>query len=474
MTHKYGLPQAPLGQVSNVSGTISIDASTGVVFSVDLDTSGTNTLQNPTNVEEGQSYTWQLRQHAVTAVDVTFGDAFQFSSGTAPTITQEPGAIDVVRATALDDGSGVKLFCEFEADVKVVPQFVNTFASMFGDIAAPTDNTSQYMTGGNILDKDGSSSFTISMWLKIYSGYAPGLSFILSKSPGASTYAGYQILYGDGTGGNEGKLSIGLTNSWPSTFWKYNTTSNTLLADGGWHHCVFVVRGTNTAPLIYVDGSVVAAPKADGDLFSASTANSADLVLGSRDDLTGGSLYYFTGNVDELAFFDDELTAGEIAALYNSGVPTDLTGHDHLEAWWRMGDDASDDFTSGTGQMTDQVGSNNLTPQNTTAANKVSGAVATSSDLYTSKSTTYAMSVDDVLVAVESTGGGFTVTAPDATTMKRGRLYYIKDEGGACAANPVTLDPFGAQTIDGAADIDINADFGAVTFYSNGFNLFTL
>jgi len=75
--------------------------------------------------------------------------------------------------------------------------------------------------------------------------------------------------------------------------------------------------------------------------------------------------------MDELAVFDDELTASEITAIYNLGTPTDLTGHDHLEAWWRMGDDASDDLTGGTGQLTDQVGSNNLTPYNTTSADKV-------------------------------------------------------------------------------------------------------
>jgi hypothetical protein len=328
------------------------------------------------------------------------------------------------------------------------------------------------MTGGNVLDKDGSSSFTISMWLKIYAGYAPSLSFILSKSPGAASYAGYQVTYGDGTGGNEGKLSLSLTNTWPSAYWKHNTTSTTLLADGGWHHCVFVVRGTNAAPLVYVDGSLVAAPLAGGALFSASTANIADLVLGSRDDLPGG--YYFTGNVDELAFFDDELTAGEVAALYNGGVPTDLTGHDHLEAWWRMGDDASDDFTSGTGQMTDQVSSNNLTPQNTTAADKVSGVPVPSASAHVAKSTTYSMSADNAVVGVDTTEGSFVLTAPDATLMTPGSLYYVKDEARACGANPLTLAAYGSQTIDGAAAKVIPDDGGAVTFYSDGSNLFVV
>ena len=474
MTNRYGLPQAPLGQVSNVGGAISTDVSTGIVFSVDLDTSGTNTLQNPTNIEEGQSYTWQLRQNASTAVDVTFGDVFYFGKGFNPSITQTPSAVDIVHATAINDGSGVKLYATLEPNVKAVPSFTNTYAAMLGDIAVPTDNTSQYMTGGNVLDKDGSSSFTISVWLKIYAGYAPSLSFILTKSPGASTYAGYQITYGDGTGGNEGKLSLSFTNTWPSTYWKYNTSSATLLADGGWHHCVFVVRGTSSAPLIYVDGSLVAAPLAGGATFSASTANSADLVLGSRDDLTGGSIYYFTGNVDELSFFDDELTAGEILALYNGGVPTDLAGHDHLEAWWRMGDDASDDFTSATGQMTDQVGSLNLTPQNTTSANKVSGALTSVSGSYAKKVDAYSMAAGDVLIGVDTTGGAFTITAPNATHMTPGRLYYIKDEGSACGANPLTLAPYGSQTIDGVAAKVISNDDGALTFYGDGSNLFVV
>jgi hypothetical protein len=63
-----------------------------------------------------------------------------------------------------------------------------------------------------------------------------------------------------------------------------------------------------------------------------------------------------------------------VTELYNSGSPADLSSHSaasDLVSWYRMGDNASDDLTADTGQVTDVEGSNNLIPRNTTSSSKV-------------------------------------------------------------------------------------------------------
>ena len=70
--------------------------------------------------------------------------------------------------------------------------------------------------------------------------------------------------------------------------------------------------------------------------------------------------YMFNGLVDEVAIFGSSLSDADIAAIYNSGTPTDLTDYSPT-MWWRMGD-----IVGGTGTtITDQgSGGNNGTLTN--------------------------------------------------------------------------------------------------------------
>ena len=80
--------------------------------------------------------------------------------------------------------------------------------------------------------------------------------------------------------------------------------------------------------------------------------------------------------IDEVSYWDKALSSSEITELYNSGSAADLSSHSavsDLVSWWRMGDNASDDLTADTGQITDVEGSNNLIPRNTTSSSKVEG-----------------------------------------------------------------------------------------------------
>ena len=183
-------------------------------------------------------------------------------------------------------------------------------------------------------------------------------------------------MLGDGTSGNKTKLMLGAGSSYASSsFYRYGTAGGEITT-GAWHHVACVFRGPDAeadpqAPLVYIDGSSSTVSLVSGALGHHDTTNAANFTVGNRPDLAGSSNnYYFTGFMDELAIFDDELTSGEISTIYNSGTPTDLTGHDHIQAWWRMGDDDADDLTGGSGQVTDQIASFNLTPVGTDSNDK--------------------------------------------------------------------------------------------------------
>jgi len=76
---------------------------------------------------------------------------------------------------------------------------------------------------------------------------------------------------------------------------------------------------------------------------------------------------------------------------------------------------------------------------------------------------------------VGCTAAGITITLATADVVA-GKVIYIKDESGLAdaAANKITIDTQGAETIDGVASITIIVAYGAARLYSDGTNWFTL
>lgn len=70
---------------------------------------------------------------------------------------------------------------------------------------------------------------------------------------------------------------------------------------------------------------------------------------------------------------------------------------------------------------------------------------------------------DDV-VLVDTTGGSITVTLPPAAT-NLGRRFTVKK---MVAANTMTLDGNGSETIDGAATVAVTVQYAARTVQSDG------
>ena len=86
---------------------------------------------------------------------------------------------------------------------------------------------------------------------------------------------------------------------------------------------------------------------------------------------------------------------------------------------------------------------------------------------YRTVSSTDDLESTDYFVAVDTSGGAFTLTLLQAG-MSSNQIFAIKDIGGACSTENLTIDTSGAATIDGNATYTINVNYGAINLLYDG------
>ena len=160
------------------------------------------------------------------------------------------------------------------------------------------------------------NTFSISFWAKAsYANLNPVV--VISNGSNASEALLFYA-YDTNTGVKDARI------------W-YNGTS--LISTGnsslsGWNHFCFVQDGA-TDSKVYVNGSQAGTSTTSKTMHSTLT----NFSIGGTSDFS----QYFNGNVDEVALFNSALSASDVTAIYNSGVPDDLTSYSPT-AWYRMGD----------------------------------------------------------------------------------------------------------------------------------------
>ncbi len=145
-----------------------------------------------------------------------------------------------------------------------------------------------------------------------------------------------------------------------------------------WYHAAVAYNGSGITTsgnyALYIDGAAVTHVSAGG--FGADTGNSK---IGDE-----GSTNYFDGLLDNISIFSSELSAANVAAIYNSGAPRDLEATttdypqgviDTLVSWWRLGGGSGDAL--GASGILDSAGSNHGTATNMLAADLTNTDVPT-------------------------------------------------------------------------------------------------
>ena len=201
------------------------------------------------------------------------------------------------------------------------------------------DGTDDYLDlGSSNTYANTGSAFSISAWFKLdtFTNYPAiiqlktnqSVSFLLATSQ-TSPYQG--VWFGSYTGPG---------------FKGFSTNSSSVASSiaTGWHNLVFTFDGVNSQSAssftIYIDGSAVTC---NTPVTIGSYANVNKIGAGDA------SHFRYDGLIDEVAIFGSELTSSNVTAIYNSGVPNDLSALSPV-GWWRMGDN-----DGGTGTtITDQ------------------------------------------------------------------------------------------------------------------------
>ena len=173
------------------------------------------------------------------------------------------------------------------------------------------------------------SAFTMAGWVKLD---ATSLQRFITKS-GSSTA---EYIFGTGGGSN---LLLALYDDTTSVV-RYRVSTGTL-STGTWTH-VAVTHTSGTIKL-YIDGTEDSGTSGDIGSYTAMHNSTGTVRLGGYQN---GS-QYTNGKLDELAVWDEALTATEISAM--AAYPIDLTRNvgnysskDNLVAFWRLENNAND------------------------------------------------------------------------------------------------------------------------------------
>jgi Concanavalin A-like lectin/glucanases superfamily len=158
-----------------------------------------------------------------------------------------------------------------------------------------------------------SSHITVEFWLK-WSKYSNNEDIALELTPNFNTNAG-GFLVDPNAAQFGGTFGVGIGKSGATR----NTVFFTRPSAGVWHYYSFVLDSTQPAAtqiIPYVDGQPVSYQKANSGTGEGAFASST-LYLMSR----AGTSLFSTGNLDELAIYNTDLSASTVSQHYGAATP---------------------------------------------------------------------------------------------------------------------------------------------------------
>lgn len=207
------------------------------------------------------------------------------------------------------------------------------------------DGVNEYIGFGNNIDKEKTDAFSLSTWVKIGSNH---IGSVISKELNTGNKEGYLLYL------STNKFIFYLSGD-NSSVDRISRDSSGTFNLGELYHIACTYDGSNTSSGInfYVNG-VLANGAVQGISMIGNMSNTADFNIGSRDN--GNVLW--DGEIGISSVFDSELTAENVATLYNGGVPDTAVnlGLTPTNEWDIYNEDVN--YFDGTNHaIVDQVGS---------------------------------------------------------------------------------------------------------------------
>lgn len=220
------------------------------------------------------------------------------------------------------------------------------------------DGSTDFIDTGSTFESTYQSSHTISFWFKLDN--TSGLQSLFGAWSGPTSQ---NAIYFDG--------SANITHRYRVASDPKSTLSASFTPDTNWHHYAVTLTqdGSNLDVKAYLDGVY------KSTVSNAITMSGFSQSLNSYIGLRNGSTGYLDGKMDDVAIFGSALSdggvstgqsaEGDIANLYNNGVPGELPVS--AVAHYRMGDDSNDSPVDGASVsgIQDSSGNGNHATQST-------------------------------------------------------------------------------------------------------------
>ena len=275
-----------------------------------------------------------------------------------------------------------------DVSVTAGPSFTNTKSTKFENLDSAT-RTRQSGEFTNLIKSTGgtTAAYTLSFWFRpgdnnhlnqnIFNAYSLNNTF--------NNASMIRVRYTGNTAGNRSiKFTVqdqsgGLDES--NYNLEFTTPADAIThtnGNNGFHHVVITNSGaansyqvSTLGVKVYINGVLQSLTDAsnggglpDAGVGGNTVAVDPNIIALGRQPTNAN--YLRGGRLDELSFFNDELSASEVACLYNGGIPSNLNIFTPAPAhWYRMGDGDS------SPTLIDSVGNADLTMNNMGDANFV-------------------------------------------------------------------------------------------------------
>ena len=195
--------------------------------------------------------------------------------------------------------------------------------------AGSFDGTGDYVSFGSasFLDNLFDGGGTIEVWANISA--AGNNTRLISKSNNSGSFGGGWVLLVYGSGCPANTAHIWFYQAFSTTNGTWRSNSCVLDTTAGYQHIAVTYDNGSIAndPIFYIDGASVALTEQNTPAGSRTSDAANDAALNS---LYTGAGYGVPGDFDDVRFWDDVRTSGEISANYNvelTGAETGLNGY---------------------------------------------------------------------------------------------------------------------------------------------------